>query len=900
MKKLFTILAIAILAFSLSINASAYSVDDGYLDRAVTLLADLGIITDTGAYTDPVTRGDFTNMLVKALGIGDVATSNPIPFTDVARGDSYYDAVQTAYNLGIISRAELFNPSRIITYDEIVKMTVCAAGYTFLADHFGTYPAGHQAAANRLGMLKGITAADCTYATAYVLLYNTITTDLPEVTIVDGVPEYSIDSGTNILESAYGLSLIEGQVDGAEFFGGVSGSGVGEGYTTIDGVLLKKGEFDTDSMYGSACSAWYDATGTIRTIYAEAPGKNDVLVFKSGEDVTYSNKTYTYYTDDGDTQRSVTIDYDCLVVLNGKEAVYSDAIMLPEHGTVKLVRTGKGGYDTVIIDSYTEIVAGGIDSVKMVVADANNPAVSVSAKENDYTRVEIYDQNGRVVDFSAIEKNDILWVAKSQDSELLKILVSKNKFIGEYTGIQGDSFINVDGSDYPLAASASQLLDSSTVIGSLVMLHLNFDGEVAHISPQSDISTIKVAYLMASKFYDGLQPKITVKLYTSEGKIETYETSSFFLVNGLKFETNKADYARLPKDAVNTSYMKAGLVTYATNSMRQLTRINYDDVTAKTFGGTYTDLYKNAQIDMDHGETRDKYIRYLSSDMTVIGLGTGRIFVDSSTMQFRVPEPKDAAIAEESDYKIRKFSDIPSGEYLDNYNHKGYTIEVGSMRSNYMLSTYELANSTESVDIRGDLYIVTGVSRGFTPDGDETTVLTVSSKTTENFKLYVKDDTFIKTNGISEGAIIKASHRNGVTDGLHLLYKPGSDKLSNVTTYVNNPYTSLDSDTILTSNEGSATIAPSYVTLAKAYKRQDALTAFLPYCYDISGTVDESKLISYSILSLPKIIKFNTKSKTVSTVNYTNISDYLSMGSSCDTVVVEGSYGLIQALFVFE
>ncbi|MBR5505231.1 MAG: S-layer homology domain-containing protein, partial [Clostridia bacterium] len=106
MKKLFTILAIAILALSLGINASAYSVDDGYLDRAVTLLTDLDIISQESDYTDPVTRGDFTNMLVKALGIGDVATSNPIPFTDVARGDSYYDAVETAYNLGIISRAE--------------------------------------------------------------------------------------------------------------------------------------------------------------------------------------------------------------------------------------------------------------------------------------------------------------------------------------------------------------------------------------------------------------------------------------------------------------------------------------------------------------------------------------------------------------------------------------------------------------------------------------------------------------------------------------------------------------------------------------------------------------------------------------------------------------------------
>lgn len=901
MKKIFIILAITIIAFSLSINASAYSVDDSYLDRAVTLLTDLGIISQTSDYTDPVTRGDFTNMLVKALGIGDVATSNPIPFTDVVRGDSYYSAVETAYNLGIISKAELFNPARIITYDEIVKMTVCAAGYTFLADNLGAYPAGHQAAANRLGMLDGITTADCTYATAYVLLYNTITTDLPEVTIVDGVPEYSIDSGTNILESAYGLTLIEGQVDGAEFFGGVSGSGVGEGYTSINGVLLKKGEFDTDSMYGLACSAWYDATGTIRTIYAEAPAKNDMLVLKSGDDVTYNNMTYTYYTDDGLSERTVSIDYDCLVVFNGKEAVYSDAIMLPKHGTVKLMRTGKGGYDTVIIDSYTELVVGGISAEKQILTGISGPENSVSLKDNDYSRISIYDQNGRTLTFDKISKTDVLWYAKSADGELIKVLVSKNKFTGEYLGITGESGINVDGNDYIFSKPVSQAMDSSIVFGSIVMLHLNIDGEVAYVAPKATTADLKVAYLVASKISTGLDTNITVKLFTSEGHMRTYDCASTLVVNGEGHKETANGYDALPKDPNNPTSMLPALVTYRINAKGELARINYADDASV---GTYADLYKNGQIDPnftydDEGTlvTRhDNYIRYYR-DWGTIRSAAGRIFINGNTIQFRVPKAADASIAADSDYKIRKFSDIESGEYMTGENHLGYSLTKDAMLANYMLSTYSLSSSG-GVNTTSSLYMITGISRGYNTEEDECTVITVSGATVENRKLYLADDTFVETHNISAGDLVKVSFdaRNNITSML-LIYKSGDDKLSNVSSKGSSGYALLGTDLLTTERGNHAT---SHILLANTYQRDGSLASFMPYNMDLPSDLNDVNLIKYELKLLSKIIKFDSKTKTATVVGYSALNDYKNMGSMANTVVVEGDSGLVDALFIYE
>ena len=908
MKRFLLILTVFVLVFSpvITVNAQVSNVDDERLNEAATLLTDLGIVDGNQNYNDGVSRGEFTNMLIKALGIGTLETSNKIPFADVTEEDAYYASVKTAFELGIISPAEEFYPSKAISYNEVVKMTVCAAGYSFIAESYGAYPGGYLAAAQRLGMTDGINNGECNLAMSYILLYNTITTPLPELAIKDGKAEYSIHSNTSILESVYGLTAVEGSVDGAEFFGGAKGNGVGEGKVSISGKIYNRGTFDTDSMFGMYCSTYVDSSNTIRTIYAYSPEANTVLELKSGDELAFNDMKYSY-RDEKDRLQTVSVTHDSLIVLNGRAVVFDEKIMVPTHGDVKLLRTNSSsGYNIVIINSYEEFVVGGINTEKCFVTDASEPQKRVSFDEDEYLKIDIYDLNGRSLSFADIEQNDVLWVAKSADSKLLKAIVSKNKFTGEYMGRQGNSHIDVDGKKYPLAKPADELIDPSISFGTVVMVHLNPDNEICHVAPRAEGASVKVGYLVASKLGGGLDSSIKVKIYTADGKMRIFDIAKTFLVNGKKFAATSDDYANLPKDETNPSSMKVGLVSYRTNADGELSSVNYDNITMESIdGASYTNLYKNAQIGSLYGEERDKYIRWYSSPKVIRGTGNQRIFANDSAIQFKVPSAKDISIAEDSrDYSIRKISDIPNGEYLTDYDHIGYTLTEGSMISDYVLSTFDIEANIGSVSTTGGLFIITDVSLGLNSDGDETTFLTVSGSGADGLRLSVKDDSFIKEKSISKGDLVKLEYdMNDVVYAITLVYKCGSNALSNVTNLGDTGYvfpSDAPQGSIMNNNEGMASISSSHITLAKMYDRDGAIVALMPFGYAIGDEANKEFLIKYSLNGFGKVIRYDTKKETVTRVEYTSLDDFIHMGDMYDTVVAEGSGGLIQAFYVYE
>ena len=893
MKKLITLILIFALLPVYSVGANNYNSDSGYLGVSHKILSDLNIISEVDDYSAKVTRAEFTMMLVKAMNIGIVADSAKVPFEDISESDSFYPYVETAYKLGIISSDNMFYPTRYVTYNEVIKMTVCAAGYEFLAKSFGGYPGGYIAAANKLGMLKGINSSECNIGTCLILLYNTLTTSLPEMTITNGNVEYGIDSGVCILESAYGYSIIEGRIDGAQFFGGKSGKGVGKGKTAIDDVILKSGFFDTDSLYGRDVVACYDSEGVLKAIYAVEFSTSDIIVLNGTNDYTYDNLTYTYFNDNYD-KKKVNLEYDSLIVLNGKYASYSKDIMTPVHGTVKLLKTSGKGFDTVIIDSYTELTVGGINKEKKFVTDESNPQNSVTFDEENYESVSIYDQNGRKIKFQDIQQYDVVWFARSVDGKILKAIVSKNNFAGEYFGMNPGESVTIDGNKYPVTKGRENIADSSLMFGTVVMVYLNPDGEVVYVKAASIASDLKVAYLVASKAKNSLESSVIVKLFTQDGYMKTYELAPKFTLNGKSFKID--EYDALPKNEYAPSSMKVGIVSYSLNRDNKISSINYDEAVARENGCSFTELYENSKITKVFGEENDKYIRYYATPREIVSKGKS-IFVKPETVQFRVPCEKDILKADDENFTVRKFSEISSGEYMNGYDHTAYTTTDGLLRSDYVLSTYELSENIGSVSTSGPLYIIKDMSIGFDNEEQECTILTLESKTDTDLKVFVKDTKFINQNNIGIGDLIKAEYDlNKNVIGMTLIYKCGDTILSNISDLGDSGYTS-ESATVLTSNAGMAARASSYIVLGKIYARDDDIISILPYEYDINGEVDDANLKNYSLISITKILKFDTKTQTVSTVDYSNINDYINMGSLSDTVIYENG---AESLYVFE
>lgn len=152
MKKIISILLSAILILSMSIGVFAESEKE----MAAQELEKYGIVrrNHLGALTveGPVTRAEMTKMLVLMMGLTPDSTG--ADFTDVPTDHWANVYISRAVAFGIVNGMGdgTFLPDESITYQQAIKMVVCALGYGVDAEHKGGYPHGYVMTAMDLGL----------------------------------------------------------------------------------------------------------------------------------------------------------------------------------------------------------------------------------------------------------------------------------------------------------------------------------------------------------------------------------------------------------------------------------------------------------------------------------------------------------------------------------------------------------------------------------------------------------------------------------------------------------------------------------------------------------------------------------------------------------------------------
>lgn len=211
MKNIFRKFISAAAALSIAAGASAafaefpdVSETDGSYS-AVSLLSALGIVEgDENGYFNPtekVTRAEFTKMTVAMLGQTSAAES--LTTTDFEDSKTHWAAgyIQMGVANGFINGYDdtHFGPDDTVTYAQAVKMLVSAAGYTIYAENSGGWPSGYIKYGGTLGITKSISGAtnntEITRELAAVLIYNTLTVPMVEVSYSSVNPVYSIMDG---------------------------------------------------------------------------------------------------------------------------------------------------------------------------------------------------------------------------------------------------------------------------------------------------------------------------------------------------------------------------------------------------------------------------------------------------------------------------------------------------------------------------------------------------------------------------------------------------------------------------------------------------------------------------------------------------------------------------------
>ena len=211
LKKLIALVAVmAMMATTVAFAGSYSDVTESNMHySAVETLSRLNLLKgypDGTFGTDKdITRAEFAAVICRAMDQQDLAKTNT-PFSDV--GFDYWGSgyVKMAYDLGIINGFGdgTFGPDQNVTYEQAIKMIMCALGYEPAIR--GNYPSGYLTEAAKAGVTRGIEGGvvgqPATRGLVALLMYKAIDTPLMDQVIwgVDGSTgqdQYTLLDGLN-------------------------------------------------------------------------------------------------------------------------------------------------------------------------------------------------------------------------------------------------------------------------------------------------------------------------------------------------------------------------------------------------------------------------------------------------------------------------------------------------------------------------------------------------------------------------------------------------------------------------------------------------------------------------------------------------------------------------------
>lgn len=172
-----------------------------------------------------ITRAEFAKLLVRAL---ELTEEEDLHFTDLPEGHWAYSDIAKAVRAGILNGFAdgTIQPDAPVTYEQAVKMVVCAYG----EDRLTAYPADYLAAGIARGYLDNVNALTSemlTRADAVNLIYNAQMKKEAEQTLQSGTDTAYVTSGGGAATGA--ASTASGGASGASP-GSASGVPEGGGY----------------------------------------------------------------------------------------------------------------------------------------------------------------------------------------------------------------------------------------------------------------------------------------------------------------------------------------------------------------------------------------------------------------------------------------------------------------------------------------------------------------------------------------------------------------------------------------------------------------------------------------------------------------------------------------------
>ncbi len=467
--------------------------------KAAFELQSLGILIpgDDGdlALERELTRAEFSAMIVRTLGMEDVAQSMAYEalYSDVPQSEWFAGYVNLLSMLGIVNGTGegTFEPLHTVHLYEAVKIMVSCLGYGSVANAAGGYPTGYMSYGAQLGLLKNVGASGVmTRGDAAQLIYNALDVNMMQASFgTAGQMEYTVSENDTLRERFSNLFRRTGIVTAnTESYLVLPVQDLESDEIVIDDVVYQTGGMSAGELLGQKVEYYIqedEDTGRETLVSIRAAKDNHILQV-DGKDVSSLSETQLNYMVDGRGSETEKIAPGAALLRNGRPLTQPrPEDLLVDNGGVKLIdNDGDLVYDVVMIENYE---TARVDRVS---------EFSVYLKEGIGTenkRVLLFDENDKDLTFSLqmadgtavipeeLLEDDVLSVAASLDGQLVRVIASRNTVEGTLTEI-GDETISIDGTAYD---TLEQEMEAEP--GDVVRAYLDFRGNVVLTEVQKNM-----------------------------------------------------------------------------------------------------------------------------------------------------------------------------------------------------------------------------------------------------------------------------------------------------------------------------------------------------------------------------------------------------------------------------
>ncbi len=530
-KKFFCILFSVLLLFSYTASATYYN--DEVNDKAM-LLSELGIIEEIADETkldEEVTRRDFVIAVAKMLGIDPYISNGNRYYRDMTEDDLAWNAANALLERGILSAndSQTFRPDDIITRNEAASVVIKALGFTGF-DYETTIKV-----AQTSDVLKGVTVNNIRMRDMAVILNNMLNTYVFENKGTNPTNFTLEQSDETFMEVYYDLYHVEGVVTEVNDTSLVNTTGNGDNTISIGDTVINTDEgADMYEYLGSYASAYYtDVDDYYKLIYISVrESKTEKITIEAENISDFNPQSYVLKYREDDRTKTQDISKGASIVRNGENVSndIANAFNGIINGSVTLIESdNERGYETVIINSYTNVVVQYTDVAEKKIYGTHNEVISLEENATSYI---ITTASGEVLALEDIAKNNVVSLYASSD--LNRLVVSSSSVTGAISSLSQDdeeTYITIDSTQYRVDNEFLEKSDFILTAGVSVTCYVDAKGKIADIVAERSTNGI-YAWVINCFAEDYDRETLFMKAFTENNEMAVMQIAERVKIDG--------------------------------------------------------------------------------------------------------------------------------------------------------------------------------------------------------------------------------------------------------------------------------------------------------------------------------------------------------------------------------